>query len=448
MTPQSILLHLDEPAALEARFREDPAAFAEAFAVAWDDRPTDPVLRTWHARLDADGALAAYEGRPAPVPVGGWAWAEALPLAQVRALLAWAVGLIVLGGLWLKVPDLIGMNDYGAPGYDYERSPAFHARFAPFYALLPLLGLFALRYRPDRRALVAAGAAVAVLLAVQAARPMAGLPGAAQDLAWLSAIHLPTLLLSLGGAVALGRRWHETGARTAYLQLVGESAALGALFLIGGVVLVGITAALFGAIGVSVEVWLFEWVVPFGLLGVLPIGALMAGLRPESGRVAPLVARVFGPLALAVLAVYLPTLLVSGALNDRETLLTLNVALIGVLALVILIEAERPDGPRHWTDGVGAGLVALALAADLTAFAFVAGRLAENGLTPNRLAVVGLNALVAIHLAGLVGPLVRRALRGGGAPSEAWTARFLGVYAAWGAVVVLVFPLLFWGSIS
>ena len=158
---------------------------------------------------------------------------------------------------------------------------------------------------------------------------------------------------------------------------------------------------------------------------------------------APLVARVFGPLALAVLVVYLPALLVSGGLADRDALLALNVALVAVLALVVLMAAERPDVRRHWTDAVAAALVVVALAADLAALVSIVGRLLDGGLTPNRLAVVGLNGLVAVHLAGLAAPLVRRALGRGGAAGDRWTAGFLTVYVVWAAVVVLAFPLLF-----
>lgn len=429
MEPTYILNHLDHPADLEARFREDPEAFAAAFSIAWDERPGDPVLAVWHARLDANGALVTST-RPDPTADTGWRWAETLPGERSRTLLAQTIGMALLGGLVFKIPAFIGMPESLAV-------EQFHARFAPFYALLPLLGVFALRYRPAPRIVAIVAALLGALLLVQAVRPIDG------DVATLSIIHLPALLLSLGAALALGLRWRDVDARMDYLQFAGETAALSGVFLLGGMILTGLTAGLFSAIGVDIEEVIGGWMVPFGAIGILPVAALMASQRPGSGRIAPLVARVFGPMALVVLALYLPTLLATGALDDRDTLLILNLALLAVLALVLLLEAERPDVPRHWTDWVAAGLVTLALAADVVAFAFVAERLAEGGLTPNRLAVVGLNALVAVHLGGLAVGRWRRLLAGGPAPSDAWTARYLAVYAAWGATVVLLFPLVF-----
>ena len=430
LSPDTLLALRHEPQELEDAYRQRPEPFAEALAEALDRAPHDLVLQAWAARLDL--APVAEAERPAPA----WSFASALTPERVRALLAWTVALVAAAGLWAKLPDLLGWADYDGPAYDYARSQAFYARYVPFIAVLPLLGVLLRRYRPPVRLAAAVGGALAVALVVQTVRPID------TDAGTLSALHLPLSLLSLGGVLALGARWRNAEARLSYLQLVSETVALAGVLLLGGAVLVALTVALFEAIGVRVEEVVFGWVVVFGLIGVLPVGAFLAGQRVEASRLAPLVARVFGPLALTVLAVYLPALVLSGGLADRDSLLALNVTLVAVLALVLLMEAERPDRRRVWTDGVAAALVVLALVADGFAFGSIAARLA-GGLTPNRLAVVGLNVLVAAHFAGLAPALVRRALGGGPGPEEAWTARFLTVYALWSAAVVLAFPFLF-----
>ena len=429
--PETLLTLQSDPPGLEALYRERPAAFTAALAVALDRRSESAVLQVWAARLDLELAQA-----PAPPPPPDWQWAEVLTAERARLLTAWVVLLIVLAGTWAKWPDLVGWTgpaEYD-PGFDYGRPDRFYSRFAAFFAVGPLVALFAVRYRPPRRLLIGVGAAVLALLAVQALRPIG------TDAGRLSAIHAPLMLLSLAGVAAMGWRWRETDTRIGYLQLVSESAAFAALFLIGGVVLTMLPFALFEAIDVDIE-RSFEYVAVYGALGVLPVGALVASQRTQ-GRVAPLVARVFGPMALVVLSIYLPMLVASGGLADRDSLLALNVALVAVLALVILMQAERPDVPRHWTDVVAFALVAVALVADVAALASIVGRLA-GGLTPNRLAVVGLNALIAVHFVGLVVPMGRRALGRRPWPGDGWTARFLSVYTAWGAVVVLAFPFLF-----
>lgn len=430
IAPETILSLQNDPAALEALFRERPVAFSEALSVALDRAPEGVTLRVWAARLDLElGDLG-----PDPAPTG-WTWAEALSPDRAWRLL-WATAAVVLvAGTWAKWPDLLGWTSdaYGPGGH--ALADQFLMRSLPFIAIGPLLALFALRYRTPMRVLAAVGGAALALLAVQAVRPIT------TDAGVLSTIHAPLVLLALAGVAALGARWRETNARIGVLQLMGESVAFAGLLGLGGVVLVGVTALLFSAIGVDVEP-VFEWVAVYGAIGVLPVGALVASGRVEAARVAPLVARVFGPMALVVLAVYLPTLVMTGGLSDRDSLLALNVALVAVLALVVLMQAERPDVLRHWTDPVAFALVALALAADLAALGSIAERLA-GGLTPNRLAVVGLNALMAVHFAGLVAPLGRRALGWGEWPGDGWTARFLTVYAGWAAAVLLLLPFLF-----
>ena len=424
--PETLLSLQHDPHGLETTYREQPDAFARALSVALDRDPESLALRIWAARLDlALAEVGAGHAEPR------WAWANALTPERARTLLWATVGLIALAGTWAKLPTLLGWTgDLDSPSYE-----AFYARYTPFFAALPLIALFALRYRPSRQVLLAVAGGVGVLLMTQALRPID------TDAGILSTIHTPLLLVALASVVAMGARWREVGARIGVLQLAGETAAFTALLMMGGVALVGITASLFAAIGMSPQV-VIEWVAVYGALGAMPVAALVASQRAESGRVAPLVARVFGPMALAVLAVYLPLLVASGGLADRDSLLALNVTLVAVLALVILMQAERPDVARHWTDGVAFALVALALVADLAALGSITGRLA-GGLTPNRLAVVGLNALAAVHLAGLVVPLGRRALGRGEWPGDGWTARCLTVYTAWAAFVVFVLPFLF-----
>jgi len=426
MSPETILALRHEPQELEGAYRQRPEGFAGALAEALDRHPGDLVLQAWAARLDLPPVAEGKADDAAPA----WSFASVLTPERARALLLTAAALVVVGGTWAKLPWLLGWGEIG------EQIEPFLARYAPFFVGLPLLGVLWQRYRPSARlAWTVVGALVALLL-VQSFRDIDS------DAGLLSILHLPILLLAGGGVLALGAKWKNAEARLAYLQLGGETAALAGVLTLGGGILVALTAGLFEAIGVGVETVLFEWVIVYGAVGVLPVGALLASQRVEAGRLAPLVARVFGPLALVVLVVYLPALVASGGLADRDSLLVLNVALVAVLALVLLMEAERPERPRVWTDGVAAALVALALLADLAALGSIVGRLA-GGLTPNRLAIVGLNVLIAAHFAGMVGPLVRRALGRGAGPDDAWTGRFLSVYAIWALVVVLAFPVLF-----
>ena len=82
-----------------------------------------------------------------------------------------------------------------------------------------------------------------------------------------------------------------------------------------------------------------------------------------------------------------------------------------------------------------------ALLADADALWAIADRIGEFGFSPNRVAALGVNVILLVNLAWSA-VLSIRFLRGRGpfATLERWQTNYLYVYAAWAAVVVVVFP--------
>ena len=86
-------------------------------------------------------------------------------------------------------------------------------------------------------------------------------------------------------------------------------------------------------------------------------------------------------------------------------------------------------------------LVVGALLADAVALWAIAARISEFGFSANRVAALGVNVILLVNLAWSA-VLYVRFLRGRGsfAGLEKWQTDYLPVYAAWAAVVVIVFP--------
>jgi hypothetical protein len=164
-------------------------------------------------------------------------------------------------------------------------------------------------------------------------------------------------------------------------------------------------------------------------------------------RISPLIARIFTPLVLAMLIIFLATMIFTGKnpYQDREFLLIFNALLIGVMALIIFSVSEASRG--------GYSRIRLVLLLALSVFTIIVNgialsaisfRLLEYGLTPNRLAVLAGNLLIMTHLLMVTRKLwlvVRKqdAIEG----VEKAIAGFLPVYALWTIVVVFGFPLFF-----
>jgi hypothetical protein len=130
---------------------------------------------------------------------------------------------------------------------------------------------------------------------------------------------------------------------------------------------------------------------------------------------------------------------------DRNLLILMDAILILVLSLLLYsISARDPLAPPGLFDALQLLLVGAALAVDALMLTAMVARIAEFGFSPNKIAALGLNLLLLVHLiraAWLALGFVR-----GQHPFtavERWQTRYLPVYGAWAAVVVLVFPPLF-----
>ncbi|MBI4499444.1 MAG: hypothetical protein HY689_16270, partial [Chloroflexi bacterium] len=85
-----------------------------------------------------------------------------------------------------------------------------------------------------------------------------------------------------------------------------------------------------------------------------------------------------------------------------------------------------------------------ALLADAVALWAIAARITEFGFTPNRVAALGENLILMVNLIWSA-VLYARFLSGRGSFTriERWQTEYLPVYAAWAAIVVIIFPPVF-----
>lgn len=396
----------EDPRGLEELYRQDPRGFGAALPQLVKEAGDSLLLQAWQARLAGEG-----ERRPK---------AEGLPLLGLFSLLGGSAA-------WL----LFHFIEMGA------LSPA-----TLVLAFLPVLGGWLLsRSRPGRRqvlgvlGLYALGALWLFLLPLEERDSIL--------LAWL---HLPVFLLVLTAWAYGGEGWRRGEKILSYLRFLGELGIIYGAMAAAGLLLSFLALGLFSSLGWPLEELYFSNVAVFAAGALFPWAAWLA--REREGALAPTLARIFSPLILAVLAIYLPAAVLGGGnpFADRDLLLLLNGILGVVLLAALLTAAGRKEGDRAgaW-DILNALLLFLALAIDLIALLAAAFRLGAYGLTPNRLAVLGANLLLGAH--GLLILLAYlRLFRGREAASvklEAALARFLPAYGIWGAFVAVAFPLLF-----
>jgi hypothetical protein len=160
-------------------------------------------------------------------------------------------------------------------------------------------------------------------------------------------------------------------------------------------------------------------------------------------NMAPVLTRLFTPLFAAVLVTFLGTLLWTGRGIDmqRDMLIAFDALLVVVLGLLLYsISARNLQAPPDAFDVVQVILVVSALLADAVALWAIASRISEFGFTPNRVAALGENVILLVNLAWSAVLYIRfLRKRGSFAVLERWQTNYIPVYAAWAAIVVIVF---------
>ena len=264
----------------------------------------------------------------------------------------------------------------------------------------------------------------------------------------LAALHAPVILWLLVGVAYVGGRWRSDKRRMDFVRFTGELAIYYTLLALGGAVLIALTSATFQAIGADFEPVLEGWILPFAMPGALLVATWLVEAKQQVvENIAPVLTRVFTPLTVAMLLVLLPVLATAGGLVDidRNLLILMDAILVLVLCLLLYsISARDSLATPGLFDALQLALVVAALALDAVMLTAMLTRIAEFGYSPNKIAALGLNILLLVHLLRAAW-LAVGFLRGRRpfAAVERWQTGYLPVYGAWATVVVLAFPPLF-----
>jgi len=441
---KSQAITVQDAAELEDHLREqigslqnDGLSEDEAFLVAVKrlgaiDALTREFAREHSDRLWKQLMLSGDEG-PGGVDTSAAGWSRRM----------WAaLGLAVAAAVAIKIPALFGITFDAKPGRFYPLNISFFAFpfIASYFAWdrpLPLRGRLAL-------AAVFAAAAAAVNAFPFAFSPK-GEPG---HTFILTMLHLPIALWLAVGIAYVGGRWWGSDRRMDFIRFTGELFIYYVLIALGGGVLMALSVGIFEAIGIKLEPYLQNWIVPCGAVGAAVIASwLVEAKQSVIENMAPVLTRIFAPLFALLLIAFIVTMATTGRAIDvkREVLILFDLLLVVVFGLVLYSASARdaiaPPGLMDW---IQLTLVGTALVVDVLALWAIGSRIFEFGFTPNRVAALGENIVLLVNLGGSA-VLYAGFIRGRVAFSRLcdWQKFYLYVLAAWAAVVALLFPVVF-----
>lgn len=342
------------------------------------------------------------------------------------------IGFAVVAAVLAKLPSLLGAAIVPA------------VLLGGILALAALAGFIAWRSRPPRTVIVAGGLGFATLAVLAAAYPF----GDKSDTMIAFGLHVPVILWLLVGLAYTGTGWRSNARRMDFVRFTGEWLIYLALFALGGGVLMGLTAAVFSALGADPTTVLVQWVAPCGAAGASVVAAWLVDAKQEViENMAPVLGRVFTPLfTIAVLAMLVGACVIGGFGAYREVLIIIDALLVVVSGLVLyVLSAQQPTDRPSWTEQLQLLLVLTAFALNGFAIAAMISRISDGGPTPNRVVALGVNLVLLVGLAGSAWLLGRRVFRRDASTRRllAWQTGYLPVYGAWAVIAAVVVPPLF-----
>jgi len=409
----SISENIANPRELERMFREDPKAFKKSFSHAWEQNPDSPVLAAWYERLNFKET----------------AHTEKASLLQ-KGFLFMGI-LAILAGISTRIIF-----------HFFEQQAIAPINLA--FGILPFIAVyFVYKNKPHKKVLY-----TLALMFLISVLHLNMLPLNDNDSTILAYLHLPIFLWGLIGLAFTGNEYGIGSARLAYLKFNLELCILYASMAISGMLLAALTMQLFSFVDLDIEDFYFRNVVLFGAAALAIVATYLVSMNLKLAKnITPYIAKIFSPLVLATLLVYLITVIwvEKNPFLDRNFLIAFNGILLGVLAVTIFsITESGTDEKKNISDYINLALIVLALIIDSVALSAIVFRLSSYGITPNRLVVLGVNILIWGNLIWIMVSYMRFLQnKTGPSPIQDAVTKYLPVYVLWAAFVTFTFPFIF-----
>ncbi len=408
----AIQASVNDPRALEILYRNNKAAFQQAFKVVYPAIKESPVAQSWHERFAVQEEEISWGTK------NEW-----------MLLIAGAF----FTGLIIKMPFLLGIDQ-----------ESFLSRNIGL-AIIPIILLFI----AWKKNLTSKKIILPITIIIASAIYINLLPSSPKsDTINLACLHLPIFLWSMLGYTFIGGKLKDTTAKINFLRYNGDLVVMSAIIALAGILFTGINFGLFQLTGVDFQPFFENYLVVWGPASIPLFATFLVSNNPNLvNKISPVIAKIFTPLVLVTLLGFLFAL-ISTSKNiylDREFLLTFNGLLIGVMAIIIFSVTEATK-----TESTKFNLVMLITLSVLTiiangiALSAIGFRLFEYGASPNRLAVLGSNILIFIHLIAVSKQLILLFQKKSVSNElENTIGYFLPAYSIWTAFVTFILPLLF-----
>ena len=407
-----ILNHLDDPKQLEKLYQDNKSSFKTEFNLLFPEHNENKLLQYWDERLNYQGSEIS------------WGSKKEFIFVLVLSLIA---------GCLASIPSFFKID-----------SEFFYTRNISLIIFSILATYFCWKNRLPKKKIIITGVIFLITLIFINLLPANN----NSNTLILSLFHIPIFLWTVVGFTYVGNSLNDNRKRIEFLRYNGELLIISGLILIAGAVLTAITIGLFTVIGFDINEFYFKHIVIF-CLPIIPIlGTFLTQTNPQLvNKVSPVIAKIFSPLVLITVVVYLIAILFSGKnlYNDRDFLMLFNGLLIGVIAIILFsVSTTINQNISQVSVIILFALSVVTVIVSGIALSAILFRISTLGITPNRLAVVGANLLMLTNLFWISFQLFKTVFKKTDISSvENAIASFIPFYILWTIIVSFIFPLLF-----
>jgi hypothetical protein len=408
-----IIENIDKPHELERIFRKEPEAFKKSFSYAWEQNPNSQTLAVWYERLNFKETVITEKGS-----------------FFNKDFLSMGI-LAILSGISIRIILHFVEQQAIAP-------------INLIFGILPFIAAYFVYNNIPKKNILYTIASLFLISGIY----LNILPVEQKDSIILAYLHLPIFLWVLLGLAFTGNEYGVGSTRLAYIKFNGEFCILYISMAISGMLLTALTMQLFGFIGMDIEEFYFKNVVLFGAASLAIVAAYLVLRNLKfSKNIAPYIAKIFSPLVLTTLLVYLIAVVWvrKNPFLDRNFLISFNGILLTVLTVTIFsITESGAEDKKKISDYINFALIFLSLIIDSVALSAIVFRLSIYGISPNRLATLGVNILIWANLIWIMLSYMRF-LQNKTGPSSIQDAvtKYLPIYGFWAAFVTFAFPIIF-----
>jgi hypothetical protein len=414
---EKIKANINDPEKLERLYREDRKSFESGFEKIYTEIANTEMAKFWKSRLDFEKTTDIM---------------KKLSLTDIFVMIAVCLFAVFL----IRIPDIFKVNATNILYYEKN------AGIIVFMAMSAYT-VFVNKDLSNRNLIITILTFAVCIIYINL---LPNLRTSSQIT--LAFIHMPLLMWCFYGLVFINFDLKDKNKRIEFIRHNGDLAIIGAIILIAGGAVAMITFGLFQAIGMNIQKFYFKNIIISGLVSAPVLTAfVLKNYNTVTNKIAPVIAKIFSPMVLLTLVVYLLTIAITGKdpYNDREFLLVFNLMLIGVMAIIVFSASGTSSRQKQrFNELVLFILSIVTLITNLIALSAIFYRLGEYGITPNRLAILGSNLLIFINLILITIDLFKINFRKTDIEKVGITiASYLPVYIIWVLIVIFTFPVIF-----